>query len=50
MPPGVRQKTFGGHITNEERFQALKASFFVITFTDGVIQMEVLESVQEYLE
>ena len=37
-------------IENEERFQALKAPFFGITFTDGVIQVKVLESVQEYLE
>ena len=35
-------------IENEERFQALKAPFFGITFTDGVIQVKVLESVQEY--
>ena len=35
---------------NEARFQALKAPFFGITFTDGVIQVKVLESVQEYLE
>ena len=37
-------------IENEERFQALKVPFFGITFTDGVIQVKVLESVQEYLE
>ena len=37
-------------IENEERFQELKAPFFGITFTDGVIQVKVLESVQEYLE
>ena len=37
-------------IENEEHFQALKAPFFGITFTDGVIQVKVLESVQEYLE
>ena len=37
-------------IENEERFQELKALFFGITFTDGVIQVKVLESVQEYLE
>ena len=30
-------------IENEERFQELKASFFGITFTDGVIQVKVLE-------
>ena len=37
-------------IENEECFQELKAPFFGITFTDGVIQVKVLESVQEYLE
>ena len=37
-------------IENEERFQELKAPFFGITFTDAVIQVKVLESVQEYLE
>ena len=37
-------------IENEERFQELKSPFFGITFTDGVIQVKVLESVQEYLE
>ena len=41
-----RQKT----LENEERFQTLKAPFFGIAFTDGVIQVKVLESVQEYLE
>ena len=35
---------------NEERFQALKAPFFGIVFTDGTIQLRVLESVQEYIE
>ena len=37
-------------IENEERFQALKALFFGIAFTDGTIQVRVLESVQEYIE
>ena len=37
-------------IENEERFQALKAPFFGIAFTDGTIQIRVLESVQEYIE
>ena len=37
-------------IENEERFQALKAPFFGIAFTDGIIQVRVLESVQEYIE
>ena len=41
-----RQKT----LENEERFQTLKAPFFGIAFTDGVIQVKVLESAQEYLE
>ncbi len=35
---------------DEARFQKLKAPFFGIAFTDGVIQVKVLESVQEYLE
>ena len=35
---------------DEARFQKLKASFFGITFTDGTIQIRVLESVQEYIE
>ena len=35
---------------NEERFHALKAPFFGIAFTDGTIQVRVLESVQEYIE
>lgn len=37
-------------IENEERFQALKAPFFGIAFTDGTIEVRVLESVAEYLE
>lgn len=37
-------------IENEERLQALKAPFFGIAFTDGIIQVRVLESVQEYIE
>ena len=35
---------------DEARFQKLKAPFFGITFTDGTIQVRVLESVQEYIE
>ena len=35
---------------NEVRFQKLKAPFFGIAFTDGTIQIRVLESVQEYIE
>ena len=37
-------------IENEERFQALKAPFFGIAFTDGTIEVRVLESVAEYIE
>ena len=37
-------------IENEERFQALKAPFFGIAFTDGTIEVRVLECVEEYLE
>ena len=37
-------------IANEVRFQALKAPFFGIAFSDGTIQIRVLESVQEYIE
>lgn len=37
-------------LENEERFQALKAPFFGIAFTDGTIEVRVLESVEEYLE
>ena len=35
---------------DEARFQKLKTPFFGITFTDGSIQIRVLESVQEYIE
>lgn len=34
----------------EERFQELKSKFLGIRFTDGKIQVHVLESVQEHLE
>lgn len=37
-------------LADEERFQALKAPFFGIAFTDGTIEVRVLESVQEYFE
>ncbi|KGL47532.1 PcfJ-like protein [Bacteroides heparinolyticus] len=37
-------------LENEVRFQALKAPFFGIAFTDGTIEVRVLESVQEYME
>ena len=35
---------------DEARFQKLKAPFFGIAFTDGTIEVRVLESVKEYLE
>lgn len=35
---------------DEALFQKLKAPFFGIAFTDGTIQIRVLESVQEYIE
>ena len=35
---------------DEERFQELKSKFFGISFTDGTIRVQVLESVQEHLE
>ncbi|MCI6279761.1 MAG: PcfJ domain-containing protein [Bacteroidales bacterium] len=34
---------------DEERFQELKSKFFGISFTDGMIQVRTLESVQNYL-
>ena len=37
-------------IEDEERFQALKSKFFGIAFSDGTIQVRVLESVREHLE
>lgn len=37
-------------LENEVRFQALKAPFFGIAFTDGTIEVRVLESVAEYME
>lgn len=37
-------------LENEQRFQELKSKFFGITFTDGTIQIRVLESVLEFLE
>ena len=36
-------------IEDEKRFQELKSKFFGICFTDGTIQVHVLESVQEHL-
>ena len=35
---------------DEKRFKELKSKFFGIRFTDGTIQVHVLESVQEHLE
>lgn len=37
-------------LADEERFQELKAKFFGVTFTDGTIQVRILESVQEYFD
>ena len=37
-------------IEDEKRFKELKSKFFGICFTDGTIQVHVLESVQEHLE
>lgn len=37
-------------LENEQRFQELKGKFFGIAFTDGTIQVRVLESVLEFLE
>ena len=37
-------------MANEERFRELKSKFFGIRFTDGTIQVHVLESEQEYIE
>lgn len=37
-------------IEHEGRFQELKSKFFGIAFSDGTIQVHVLESVQEHLE
>lgn len=35
---------------NEKRFQELKSKFFGLTFTDGLIVISVLESVDEYYQ
>ena len=37
-------------MADEERFRELKSKFFGIRFTDGTIQVHVLESVQEYMD
>lgn len=35
---------------NEAKFKELKGKFFGIAFTDGTIQVRVLESIDEYME
>ena len=35
---------------NEAKFKELKGKFFGIAFTDGIIQVRVLQSVDEYME
>ena len=37
-------------MADEARFRELKSKFFGICFTDGTIQVHVLESVQEYID
>ena len=37
-------------MADEARFRELKSKFFGIRFTDGTIQVHVLESVQEYID
>ena len=37
-------------LENEQRFKELKSKFFGIAFTDGTIQVRVLESVLDFLE
>lgn len=37
-------------MADEKRFRELKSKFFGIRFTDGTIQVHVLESVQEYID
>ena len=45
----IRQKQQKA-MEDEKRFRELKSKFFGICFTDGTIQVHVLESVQEHLE
>ena len=45
----IRQKQKKA-MEDEKRFKELKSKFFGICFTDGTIQVHVLESVQEHLE
>ncbi|SUB94575.1 PcfJ domain-containing protein [Prevotella denticola] len=44
------EKKWQKAIEDEKRFRELKSKFFGIHFTDGTIQVHVLESVQEHLE
>lgn len=37
-------------IEDEKKFQALKSKFFGLQFTDGLIKVKVLESVQEFMQ
>ncbi len=45
-----RAKRLKKAMEEEKRFRELKSKFFGISFTDGTIQIHVLESVQEHLE
>lgn len=37
-------------IENEKKYQKLKSKFFGLSFTDGLIKVKVLESVEEFVE
>ena len=45
-----KAKRYKKAMEDEKRFHELKSKFFGIRFTDGTIQVHVLESVQEHLE
>ena len=45
-----KEKRYKKAMEDEKRFHELKSKFFGIRFTDGTIQVHVLESVQEHLE
>ena len=45
-----KEKRHKKAMEDERRFHELKSKFFGIRFTDGTIQVHVLESVQEHLE
>lgn len=48
-----RKRTFEQRkkaLQNEQKFRELKGRFFGISFSDGLIQIKVLESVTEYME